>query len=95
MELNMDLTKVKGCYSKELRESTYTIKLMLKEPSVSTQEMIRVVKGIIEPAFINAAAKKRFIENLNACRTKEAVDNLCHDAVINGMWYKSKRRVVA
>lgn len=92
----MDLTSVKGCYSKELRENCYAIKLMLDEPSVSTEEMIRVVKAIIEPAFINAEAKKRFIKNLEACSTKEAVDELCHKAVMNGMWYKANRkRIVA
>ncbi len=92
----MDLTKVKGCYSKELRECCNEIKLMLNEPSVSTEEMIRVVKCIIEPAFINAEAKKRFTKNLEACKTKEAVDKLCYEAVMNGMWYKANRkRVVA
>jgi len=91
----MNLTKVKGCYSKELRENCNNIKLMLNEPSVSTEEMIRMVKVMIMPAFIEADAKRRFTENLEACETKEAVDKLCHDAVINGMWYRPKRRVVA
>ncbi len=91
----MDLTKVKGCYSKELRENCGAIKLMLNEESVSLDEMIRVVKAIIEPAFINAEAKKRFINNLEDCSTKEEVDELCHTAVINGMWYRPKKRVVA
>lgn len=85
----MNLTKVKGCYSKELRESCYIIKTMVKEDSITLDEMIRVVKGIIEPAFINAEAKKRFIENLEACTTKEEVDKLCYDAVQHGMYYKS------
>ena len=88
----MDLTRVNGCYSKELRESCYLIKLMLKEASVSVEEMIRTVKGLIEPAYINADAKKRFITNLEACKTKEEVDKLCHDAVMNGMWYKPYRK---
>ena len=91
----MDLTRVNGCYSKELRENCNNIKLMLKSPSVSTEEMIRVVRCIIEPAFINAGAKKRFIANLVACKTKEAVDQLCHDAVMNGMWYKPNKRSAA
>lgn len=91
----MDLTKVNGCYSKELRESCYIIKMMLKEPSISVDEMITTVKAIIMPAYINADAKKRFIENLEACKTKEAVDKLCHDVVIHGMYYKPKNRVVA
>jgi hypothetical protein len=69
---------------------------MLKEESVTVQQMINTVKAIIEPAFINAGAKKRFTEKLEACETKEAVDLLCHDAVMNGMWYKANRkRVVA
>ena len=88
----MDLTRVNGCYSKELRESCNAIKLMLKEPSVSTAEMIRVVKCLIEPAFINAGAKKRFTEKLENCKTKEAVDELCREAVMNGMWYKANRK---
>ena len=92
----MNLTKVNGCYSKELRENCNNIKLMLNEPSVSTEEMIRIIKCMIEPAFINAQAKKRFIKNLEACRTKEAVDDLCRNVVMNGMWYKANRkRVVA
>jgi hypothetical protein len=61
---------------------------MVKENSVSVKEMIRVIKGIIEPAFIEAGAKKRFIANLEACKTKEEVDQLCHEAVQHGMNYK-------
>ena len=91
----MDLTKVNGCYSKELREACYIIKLMLQEESVSTAEMIRIVKGLIEPAYINAEAKKRFIKNLEACETKEAVDKLCYDAVKHGMNYYPRNRHVA
>lgn len=92
----MDLTRMNGCYSKELRESCYIIKLMLKEASVSVDEMITTVKALIEPAYINAEAKQRFIKKLEKCETKEAVDQLCHNAVMNGMWYRSyKRRVVA
>ena len=93
----MDLTKVNGCYSKELRESCYVIKLMLREASISVDEMIRTVKAIISTAYIEAEAKKRFTEKLEACETKEAVDKLCYEAVLNGMWYKAnrKRRVVA
>lgn len=91
----MDLTRVNGCYSKELRENCTAIKFMLKEPSVSVDEMIRVVEAIIEPAFINADAKKRFLRNLKKCETKEAVDELCYDAVLHGMWYKPRNKTVA
>lgn len=88
----MDLTKVNGCYSKELREMTPTIKLMLKAPSVSTDEMRRVVLGIVELASINAGAKLRFIGNLNSCQSKEEIDRLCYEAVIHGMYYHPKNK---
>lgn len=91
----MDLTKVNGCYSKELREFTPSIKLMLKEPSITVEEMKRIVHSIVEPASINAKAKKRFIENLLNCQTKEAIDKLCYEAVIHGMYYRPKKKVVA
>lgn len=90
----MDLTKVNGCYSKELRECTYMIKLMLKESSISTNEMRRIVLGIIERASINADAKKRFIENLHKCKSKEEIDKRCHEAVIHGMFYRPKNKKV-
>lgn len=86
----MDLTRVNGCYSKELREMTPTINLMLKEPSITVDEMKRTVHGIVELASINAGAKKRFIENLLGCGTKEAIDKLCYEAVIHGMYYRPK-----
>lgn len=88
----MNLTKVQGCYSKELREATPTIKLCLKERSVSVKQMIDIVDTIIEPAHINAEAKKRFIRNLHKCETKEQVDKLCYEAVVHGMYYQPKKQ---
>ena len=86
----MNLTKVNGCYSKELREFTPIIKFMVEDKDVSVYEMIHTVKAIIQPAYINAAAKKRFVQNLEACKTKEEIDQLCHDAVVHGTYYKPK-----
>jgi len=93
----MDLTKVNGCYSKELRESTYIIKLMVKEDSISVSDMINTVKAIIMSAYIEADAKKRFTKKLEACKTKEEIDRLCYDAVVHGMYYhgSNKRKSVA
>ena len=91
----INLTKVNGCYSKELREFTPTIKLMLSEQSVSTDEMKRVVLGIVEPASINAEAKSRFIKNLHNCKSKDEIDKLCFEAVIHGMYYHPKKKTVA
>lgn len=84
----MNLTKINGCYSKELRESCPTIQLMAKEQTVSLSEMKRIVKAIVEPAFINAGAKKRFLSNVSAAETKAEVSEICRLAVVHGMYYK-------
>ena len=90
MARTINLTKIDGCYSKELRENTPAIQLMLREESISVEEMCRVVHGIVEFATINAAAKKRFISNLLKCETKEEIHKLCKDAVVHGMYYHPK-----
>lgn len=95
MRKTIDLTKVSGCYSKELREHTSTIKLMSTTPTISVDEMRRVVLGIIEPASINAEAKNRFITNLHNCTSKDEIDKLCYNAVVHGMYYHPKKKQVA
>jgi hypothetical protein len=90
--MRKDLTKVNGCYSKELREATNDIKVLLKERSITVEVMRDFVNKIIEPAFIEAEAKKRFKENLNECNTKEEIDNLCYMAVLHGMYYMPRKR---
>lgn len=92
MKKTINLTKIDGCYSKELRQMTPAIKLMLKEPSITTEEMKQMVIGIIEPAFINATAKERFTKNLMKCQSKEEIDRLCYDAVFHGMYYHPKAK---
>lgn len=94
MARTINLTKIDGCYSKELRENTPAILLMLNEPSISTDEMRRVVHGIVEFATINAEAKKRFIRNLMECSDKNAIHKLCKDAVMHGMYYHPKSTAV-
>jgi hypothetical protein len=88
----MDLTKVNGCYSKELREMAPTIILMAKEESISLDTMKNTVHKIVEFATINAAAKKRFISNLFKCKSKDELNKLCHEAVIHGMYYRPKKK---
>lgn len=90
MKKTINLTKIDGCYSKELREMTPAIKLMLKEKSISLEEMRLTVHNIVERASINANAKKRFVANLFKCDSKEAIDKLCYEAVIHGMYYHPK-----
>lgn len=86
----MNLTKINGCYSKELREATSSIKLCLKESSIKLEDMINYVEAVIEPASIEAKAKQRFRTNLHNCKTKQEVDALCYNAVIHGMYYNSR-----
>lgn len=94
MRKTINLTRVNGCYSKELREMTPAIQLMRKDSSISVDEMRRVVLGIVSFATINADAKKRFICNLNKCETKDEIDKLCYDAVYHGMYYHPKTAAV-
>ena len=91
----MDLTRVNGCYSKELREMCCHIKTCLKAPSVSVGEMKQFVLDIVEPAFINAGAKQNFKNDIMACETKEAIDKRCQDAVRSGMFYSPRKRRVS
>jgi hypothetical protein len=92
MSRTINLTKINGCYSKELRENCYNIKLLVKDRNTSIETMKEFVNKIIEPAFIEAKAKSRFKENLNACQTKDEIDQLCADVVIHGMYYTPKKR---
>ena len=84
----MDLTRVFGTYSRELRINCRRIKEMLADETVEVEDMIEGVEEIIEPAFIEFDAKPRFIRNLRNCKTKEEVDKLCRAAVYAGMKFK-------
>lgn len=83
----IDLTRVDGCYSKELREACNDIKLLLKDRTTSVETMKTFVEAIVSPAKIEAEAKKRFKANLAACQTKQEIDELCYNAVLHGMYY--------
>lgn len=89
--MKIDLTKVSGCYSKELRQNCDLIKQCLKEPSVTLDEMKNVVRGILELAYIDVKAKPRFLKQLADCMTKQEVDQLCYGAVRNGMNFHTGR----
>lgn len=92
MSKTINLTRVNGCYSKELRESCNDIKILLREPSITVEQMKQFVDTVIEPARIEADAKRRFRENLKACQTKQEVDELCYMAVLHGMYYHPRPR---
>ena len=92
MSKRIILTKIDGCYSKELRESCNNIKILLKDRNTNVEIMRQFVFAIIEPARINANAKKRFQANLSECQTKEEIDDLCRNAVIHGMYYMPHKK---
>lgn len=84
----MNLTRVNGTYAKELYENLNELRVMYSAPAVSIEEMRNCVLDIIEPAWINATAKKRFISFLNDCFTKREIYNLCYNSVQKAMKYK-------
>lgn len=83
----MDLTKVNGCYSKELYKNLEDLKEDYSDVYTSTDYMRQRVLDIIAPAR-DTEAKKRFIGNLLACHSKRTIYNLCCSAVNNAMNYK-------
>ena len=83
----VNLTKINGCYSKELREGCNDIKILVKDKLTTVDTLKQFVNNIIEPAKIEAEAKHRFKEHLQACKTKDEVDELCRMAVLHGMYY--------
>ena len=90
MANTINLTKVDGCYSKELLENQPMLKQMFLDMSVSVYSMRKTVLEIISPAFIEADAKRRFTANLKQCRTKAAIYQLCSSAITHGMYYHPK-----
>ena len=92
MARRIDLTRCDGTYSKELRFMAPHIITMANEPSITLEDMLVFVLGVIEPAYINANAKKRFVESLYKCETKIEINTLCHNAVVHGMYYLPRHK---
>ena len=84
----MNITKVDGAYSKELRDNWNEIRKASFNEHVSLEDMKNYILDIIQPAYINAAAKKRFIESLEGCETKKSVYWLCNNTIQKAMKYK-------
>ena len=91
----MNLTKVNGTYSKELYENMDEIKELVSDKSYSFASMKNCILEIIEPAWINKVAKKRFIGYLNNCTSKYEIYRLCSNTVQKAMKYKSVSRAGA
>ena len=84
----MNITKVNGSYSKELWENMNDIRKASFNDHVSLEEMRDYIFEVIKPAYINATAKKRFIEYLEGCETKKSIYWLCYNTVQKAMKYK-------
>ena len=84
----MNLTKVNGCYAKELKNNLHNIKAIFSDGTKSYNYMKQYVLKVIEPAYINATAKKRFIEYLEGCAGKYEIYNLCYNTVRKAMNYQ-------
>ena len=94
MGTTINLTKVDGCYTKELNKHLDEINEMMFS-SISVEGMKKEIRNIIAPAFYNKNAKPRFLSKLKRCNSKADVLQLCTNAVIHGMYYnpKTKRTV--
>lgn len=84
----MNLTKVNGTYSKELNEHLNDIRKASFNKYVSEEDLKNYILEVIEPAYIDAVAKKRFIEYLESCETKKSMYWLCYNTVQKAMKYK-------
>lgn len=87
----MNLTKVDGTYSKELFEHMTDIRKFSFSEYTSIESLRDYVLEIIEPAWINATAKKRFIKYLRGCESKKSIYWLCYNTVQKAMKYKPMR----
>ena len=87
----MNITKVDGTYSKEIFEHMNDIRQLSFSEYASTENLRNYVLEIIEPAWINAAAKKRFIKYLNGCESKKSIYWLCYNTVQKAMKYNSSK----
>ena len=83
----MNLTKKNGCYAKELFENLDEIKDLYDDNQISVSNMRATVLKIIEPAWINRVAKKRFISYLEDCYSKRQIYNLCWNTIQKAMKY--------
>lgn len=94
----MNLTKVNGCYSKELYENMKRIKAITDNKALTVGYLKGCVLSIISYARFNAVAKPRFVKYLEGCKTKKEVYKLCQNTIQKAMKYnasKNKKRVMA
>lgn len=86
--MTIDLTKQKGCYTKELADSRSDIAKMFYDKSVSFDCLQDTVHKVVRRAS-NTKARSRFIGYLyNDCYTKRDIMNLCDNAIAKGRNYQ-------
>jgi hypothetical protein len=89
----MNLTKVNGTYSKELLENINEIRKVSFDKNTSLEYMRNYILEVIEPAYIDATAKKRFIEYLENCDSKKSIYWLCYNTIQKAMKHKPSRQL--
>lgn len=89
----MNLTRINGTYSKELLEHMTDIRKYSFSEHTSVDELRAYVLEIIEHAWINANAKKRFIGYLDSCESKKSIYWLCYNTIQKAMKYKPATRI--
>ena len=83
----IDISKIGGTYTKELKANIGTITELYEDNAVSVAEMKQAILDIIEPAWVDANAKPRFKSFLENCRTKYDVYGLCWNSICKAMRY--------
>ena len=86
----MNLTRVNGTYSKELFENMNEIRKISFDSSASTRDMKEFVLQVIEPAWIDATAKKRFKSYLHDCSSKKEIYWLCANTINKAKGYRAQ-----
>ena len=81
--LKVDLSKVKGSYTKELSDHIQEINSKFEDSSINTNDYRELIINIIQPAN-NTPAKRNFIMNLLQKRTKSDILFYVTNSFLNG-----------
>ena len=87
----MNLTKINGTYSKELSEHFNEIRKISFDSRQTVEDMREYVYAVIEPATIEAEAKTRFMDYLDACTSKKEIYWLCYNTIQKAMKYDPEK----
>ncbi len=89
----MNLTYVEGTYSRELFINMNEITRISFDNSYSFYYMKEFILDVVEPAHIEAEAKRRFVEEyVEDCTTKKQLYWLCRNTIQKAMKYDPTSR---